>query len=727
MTVDPRLDRLRAAAARRRFAIVALGALPLVVATAALAARIGGAVAMVVTALPMLALAAAIAWRAWRGIDAVWLARRLDAATAQMDDSAALLFREADALTGLQRLQQERVRARLAGIDADLRPAWPWPRLFAAFGLAFAVLIVALLWQPPMRGVAESDREIERGAATSTALTGVQIEVAAPAYTKMPPRTESMLDTKAPEGSRLRWNLRFDPEPHAAALVFHDGSRLALTGDGDGWHGERVLGTSTLYRIVLEGAPASADDRLHRLDAIADRAPEVRVLEPERTLTLLDAKQNSWNLAFEASDDYGIAGAQLQIMLAQGGGENIRFKERTLALQGEPTGPDGDAKHRHFRHALDLGALGIAQGDDVIVRLIVTDNREPEPNTTRSASFILRWPAETSTDAAGLEGIVQKTMPAYFRSQRQIIIDSEALLAEKPKLDEEKFLARSDAIGVDQRVLRLRYGQFLGEEAETRAQHAEAKDQAAQSAGEHGAGHDEHAAQGEPAHAPAGSHDHGAQEDPAKFGQEGDIVAEFGHVHDIAEAATLLDPETKATLKSALAEMWQAELHLRQGRPDEALPYEHRALEFIKQVQQSTRIYLARVGLELPAPDETRRLGGERKGVDNRIGSLIAASGDDVAIARLWQSLAAGGTPDWDAAETWLRARQANLPDALSVLAAIDRVRRDPTCAECRSALRNLLWPLLSASATASAPRAAPSAAGRAYLDALQTDAGAKP
>ncbi|MBO9662024.1 MAG: DUF4175 family protein [Dokdonella sp.] len=714
---------MRESAARRRLAIVASAAVPLVLAAAALALRVGGVPATVATALLAAAIAAGIAWRAWRDVDPAWLARRLDASSPAMDDSAALLFRDTAALSDLQRLQQTRVRARLADLDADLRPAWPWPRLGAAFGIALIVLLVAALWRPQLGGVAGADRKAAQGAANATALARVRIDVTAPAYTKLPPRTENALDAKAPEGSRLQWNLRFDPEPSAAALVFHDGSRTPLRRDGDGWRGEHALTASTLYRIALEGAPPPADDRLHRLDAIADRAPEVRVLEPEKTLTLLDAQQKTWNLAFEASDDYGIAGAELQITLAQGGGENVKFTERTVALQGDPLAADDGAEHRRFRHTLDLAALGIAQGDDVIVRLLVTDNREPKPNATRSASFILRWPPEASSDAAGLDGIVQKTMPAYFRSQRQIIIDSEALLAEKPGLEAEKFLARSDAIGVDQRVLRLRYGQFLGEESETRAQHGEAREQAAAQS-EHGESHD---GAEEPAHGGADEHAHDAAGAPGKFGEAGDIVAEFGHVHDIAEAATLLDPETKATLKSALAEMWQAELHLRQGRPDEALPYEHRALEFIKQVQQSTRIYLARVGLELPAPDEARRLSGERKGVDDRAGSLVAATNDDVAAAALWRSLASGGAPDYAAAETWLRARQASLPDALGVLAAIDRARRDPACAECRTALRDLLWPLLPTAATASVPRAAPDAAGRVYLDALQAGTGSTP
>lgn len=722
MSLDPRLDRLRLAAARRRLAIALLGVLPPALAAVALAARIGGVVVATLAGLAALAVVAVTAMRAWRSVGTLWLARRLDAAEPRLDDSAALLFREAATLSGLQRLQQARVLSQLAASAIDPRPAWPRSALLASAALALVLLIAAIAWRPGGPEAGASPHDGAARSADSTAITQARLEIAAPAYTGLAPRTETALDAKAPEGSRLRWSLRFEPSPQAAALAFHDGSRLALVRDGADWRGERVLAASTLYRIELDGAPPPADDRLHRLDAIVDRAPDVRVLEPEKTLTLLEAEQKTWNLAFEAEDDYGLGAAELQVTLAQGGGENVTFKEQTIALQGEPAA-DGGARHRRFRHVLDLAALGVAQGDDVIVRLLVGDNRAPTPNTTRSASFILRWPAEASSDSAGLEGIVQKTMPAYFRSQRQIIIDSEALLAQKPELDADAFVSRSDAIGVDQKILRLRYGQFLGEESETHVQHAQAGKDAAESAEGHEETHADHP-EGD-AHDAADAHAHDATPAPAKFGAEGDTLAEYGHVHDIAEAATLLDPETKAILKSALAEMWQAELHLRQGRPDEALPYEHRALDFIKQVQQSTRIYLARVGLELPPPDEARRLSGERKGLQDRVGSLAAATVDHAAVAALWRALSDGAEPDWDAAVAWLRERESSLPDALGVLAAIDRVRREPACASCRDALRDQLWPLLPLPATAGAPRAAPDAAGRVYLDALRADTGA--
>ncbi|MET0225672.1 MAG: hypothetical protein ABW187_04455 [Dokdonella sp.] len=727
MSIDPRLERWRIGAARRRAAIVLLCASPLVVACGILSARVSGSHLAIAIVLLALAITAVCAWRSIRGIDPIWLARRLDATSPQMDDSAALLFRDAAALSNLQRLQQARLHRRLAEVDADLRPRWPWREVAAAFGVGVILLAIAANWQTSALTQTSADHSAppaERKKAT--ALVQMRLHIQAPAYTTVAARDEAALETKAPEGSQIQWQLQFDPPPHAATLVFHDGSRLVLTPNGATWSGERRLAASTLYRVVLDGGPPLADDRLYRLDAIADRAPQVRVLQPEKTLTLLEAQQKTWELAFEASDDYGIAHADLQITLAQGSGENITFKEQSVVLSGAPLDANAGSKALRYRHTLDLAALGIAAGDDVVIKLAVSDNHEPKANTTRSASFILRWPAEASGESAGMEGIVQKTMPAYFRSQRQIIIDTEALIADAPQLDDGKRLARADAIGVDQKILRLRYGQFLGEESESHAEHDDEHANAAAEPGRSGAAtlHDPTAEAQVDALADA----HAALErstpaTPAKFGQEGNTVAEYGHVHDLAEAATLLDPETKATLKSALAEMWQSELNLRQGKPEEALPYERRALDYIKQVQQSTRIYLARVGLELPVPDEARRLSGERKGVVDRVGTLAAASTDDATMSVLWQSLAGVTLPDWDGAEQWVHAHESALPDALGVLAAIDRARRDPGCADCRTQVRNLLWPLLRQPAAASAPRAAPDAAGRVYLDALRTDA----
>jgi hypothetical protein len=305
---------------------------------------------------------------------------------------------------------------------------------------------------------------------------------------------------------------------------------------------------------------------------------------------------------------------------------------------------------------------------------------------------------------------VQKVLPAYFRSQRQIIIDSEALIAEQPTLSADRFLARSDGIGVDQKILRLRYGQFLGEEFESGGS-AHSKDEAhAEEKGAPASQQDALRSDGDHAEKEGGT---------AGFGRAEDVLAEYGHTHDHVEAATLLDPETKKILKAALSEMWQAELHLRQGEPRKALPYENRALGFIKQVQQSTRIYLARVGLELPPVDFARRLTGERDGLRDPRGALEPAQVEDDPLRQFYLALSTGQAVDLDDLDAWIRAHERRLDDALGLIATTDALRRDPACDSCRRDLLDRLWSAMPARPARIGLRVQPGALGQAYLGTL--------
>ncbi len=167
--------------------------------------------------------------------------------------------------------------------------------------------------------------------------------------------------------------------------------------------------------------------------------------------------------------------------------------------------------------------------------------------------------------------------------------------------------------------------------------------------------------------------------------------------------------------------MWSSEGELRQGQPERALPHAYRALGFIKQVQQASRIYLARVGLELPPIDESRRMSGERKGLGDRRDGLVAATADEVPALALWQALAPGADAgaSLESFATWLQANEHRLADPLDLVAALEVVRADPACSDCRQRLRDRLWPLLPQPAATTMPRPAPDARGQAYLDAL--------
>jgi hypothetical protein len=140
-------------------------------------------------------------------------------------------------------------------------------------------------------------------------------------------------------------------------------------------------------------------------------------------------------------------------------------------------------------------------------------------------------------------------------------------------------------LGIDQKLLRLRYGKFLGEESE----------------GEIGGGNEEHA-----------DHEgHENEEAGADFSNAEEIMDSYTHKHDVAEDATFFEPELKAQLKATLAEMWKSELRLRTYKVEEALPFEYKALRLLKDLQQKSRAYVSKTALKTAAIKPEKRLTGE--------------------------------------------------------------------------------------------------------------------
>ncbi|WP_022977281.1 hypothetical protein [Nevskia ramosa] len=692
MSTDPalirQLARLCHAASMRAVLIDVAAVLPLAAGFAVLSFSLAGwtpACALLIAATLAL-IASAI--RHARRHDQGWVLRKLDAACPSFEDSSALALQPKLPSGPLAALQQARIRVRMAHLlvsaAPDLRASWPRRRLQGLWLIGLALIAFALLL-PSLRAVLPASELSATSAqplsGQGTQLAAIRLAITPPTYTELPSRKIDTLDAKLPAGSQVEWLLKLDRDADGVALSFHDGSRLDLARDGELWRGTRVIDSATLYRIELRGAAALADDRGYRLDVIADQPPAIVVREPAQTLTVIHAAQAEWHLSFEAKDDYGLGDAELSLSLAQGAGDQLKVTEQRIKLEG-----DGDGRSRRYRQRLDLAKLGYAQGDDLIVRLTVADRRQPEAQQSVSTSLILRWPADGGSLSEGMEGLVQKVAPAYFRSQRQIIIDSEALLAQHATLSPQRYARDADALGVDQKILRLRYGEFLGEEFENGAPHD-----------------DEH--QPEKA-APDG------------LGHAEDVLAEFGHEHNESEAATLMDPETKRLLRDALNEMWQAELQLRQAKPGEALPYEYKALALIKQLQQAERIYLARSGLELPPFDATRRLSGEREGLSDRSRVLDPRSDDGSPLPALLRQLNGSARVDPAPLLAWVKAHPET-PDPLGLLADADSLQRQPDCAPCRRALAARLWPLLPAPPAAVDARRLPDAAGQAWLDGL--------
>lgn len=764
-TVSGSLDRLARAARWRCVWITLAQLLPLVVAATAIAWRWHGPGPAL--AIAALALTGSSAWLALRlhAMGPRWVARRLDARRPELEDSSALLLQPEQGLSRLQRIQRGRINQRVAAIaPGELRADWPLATTLLPAGAALAVLAAVLAWPTALEpDVVDAERP---GAAARLDATGAriiesQVRIAPPEYTGLPERMERGLDATAPAGSRLAWSLRFEPEPETAMLQWLDGGSIALQRRGRDWHGELQLEDSRLYRIVTAGS-APLEPRLHRLEALPDHPPRVSVLEPAQNVVYAEPGQGEWPLEFEARDDYGLGPAELVLTLAQGSGELVDFSEVRRPLEGRDMHAANESPRRRYAVAIDLEALGVGPGDDLVARLEVVDNRQPEPQHARSASVVLRWPPPTMGDASGFDGLMQRTMPAYFRSQRQIIIDAEALLAERDALERPAFVARSNDIGADQQLLRLRYGQFMGEEAEGGEaghdhdhDHGHEHDHDAPSTSgtpaaeprprrvvnplfaDHAAHEDDHDGHDHPHEHhedDGGDHDHATEHGPGSppaggFGTDADgVVAQFGHLHDIPEAATLLDPRTRETLRGALRAMWASEGALRLGEPEAALPHAHEALELIQQVRQANRIHLARVGLELPPIDETRRLSGDLEGVTDREDPIQPARAGHAVLATLWAHLnrsiddalpATSGPYGLDAALAWVVEHQDEVADPLGLAEAIDALQRDPDCAPCRQRLRAHLWPNLPHPAAGVVQRPTGGDSGAHYLRSL--------
>ena len=64
--------------------------------------------------------------------------------------------------------------------------------------------------------------------------------------------------------------------------------------------------------------------------------------------------------------------------------------------------------------------------------------------------------------------------------------------------------------------------------------------------------------------------------------------------------------------------MWEAELHLRMAAPEKALPFEHKALKIIKDIQQQSRIYVHKAGFEMtPLEPYKKRFSGDLSDLKN--------------------------------------------------------------------------------------------------------------
>ncbi|MSU50407.1 MAG: hypothetical protein EXS37_15200 [Opitutus sp.] len=721
------------------------------------AAWFGGAAGLAAACLIVRASAPGAALLATAVLAGVFtfLRRRVSPATAAMvaahlnrlcpalEESATLWLREADALTLLERLQLRRLnaawetlsdRATLGCPQASaLRPA-------AALGTAALIALTIVVSWPHAGGPAALAASATPAATVEAPLIPVLrstvLEITPPAYLGGATRRVAGFDAEVAEGSSVTWEIEISGAIAGLSLQGANAAEhVPAEALGDGRFSARTTVVDTrVYQVAVtrvDGGRAVWSE-IHTLKVIRDQPPRLTWQAPALRRTIFDpAKERALvSVLLGATDDHGIAAVKLVMTVAKGSGEGVKFREQEIVLEATRDAAAGGATHER---TLDLAALGLEPGDELYFHAVATDKRTPVPNRARSETrfVVLRGPA-TELPEPGLAIAGINRVPQYFRSQRQLILDTERLLVERPTLTDATFRERSEDIGIDQKLLRLRYGQFLGEEFEPTSAGAPKEAQAMAAAG---------VLRGQPREAASraaaveraveAQHVH-----PTAANRDGrpptaqEIMAPFVHQHDNAEAATLFDAQVKASLRGVLAAMWDAEGFLRTGRPEDALPAENRALELLKALQQADRVYVKRVGYEAaPLKEAERRLRGELDAIPKRTQSAVpmpALNPDSDALQAALADLGAfagASLTDSGAAivDTQLVTVAQGQPERFVAALELWRRRSAGLNAGERETLLKAVWSLLSpAQEMPQRPTESAPALARDYFEALR-------
>src|SRR5229473_3386132 len=189
-----------------------------------------------------------------------------------------------------------------------------------------------------------------------------------PAYTGLPPRTEEGTagDLHAPRGTEVRIAARADRDL-AQAFAVVNGAAVKLDAQGPGRR--QLSGTFVLsqpgqwsLRFADERGRSIAEGPPRPIEIVADAAPQVTIDAPAEKMLEVDP-QGRVQLAWSATDDYGLTQVSLVYQLAGGKEERINLMT-----------PAAPAKRLRGASSWEMSPLKLRAGDKVSYHLEARDN-----------------------------------------------------------------------------------------------------------------------------------------------------------------------------------------------------------------------------------------------------------------------------------------------------------------------------------------------------------------
>jgi hypothetical protein len=530
----------------------------------------------------------AIIRRPWN-ISLTTICKYLDFTYPELEESSALIIKSSDNLNLLERLQISKVQQALNHISAQppqfterlKKTAW----LFV-FALVICAAIVKLdqVWKSKHNGYYWGG---DKPSATKQfpsekilpQIDRVSLKITPPAYTGKASRTQDKFTIDAEEGAVGTWNISTNVAVKNVWLLFNEHEKLPLTGtNATEWKTQRMISKPGFYQVSIDGKLSD----LYQVQVVKDALPVIRIKTPKQYTHIDAGEAPRVTISSTVTDDYGINNAQIFATIAKGSGESVKFKDTTFSFNASF---GQHSKQYNLQRTIDLPKLNMEPGDELYFYIQAQDNHQQKTRTD-----VLIVSIQDTAQLLSMDGLVAAAniKPEYFRSQRQIILDTEKLLKEKDTISATAFKTRSNDIGTDQKMLRLRYGKFLGDE-------------------------DESGTEGD---------DNEELGKAENFGDAKMVMDAYTDKHDNAEDATFLEPKVKAQLKATLNEMWKAELRLRLYKPQEALPFEYKALRLLKDLQQKSRSFVAKTSYNPPQLKPEKRLSGDLSKIGQPVNQL---------------------------------------------------------------------------------------------------------
>lgn len=439
-----------------------------------------------------------------------------------------------------------------------------------------------------------------------------KIQIKPPRYTNISSVVDSKMQIKVLEGSTISWRVTFDQLLNGVQLQLGD-KNLPLQFKKDSYLKTITATESNFYSFkFLDTLNNVYLSEVYAVEVYKDVTPEIKFTGLDQFTSLKYMDKQVLEFKTNVQDDFGIDSVSIIATVSKGSGESVKFREERLAFDNQFKKL---TKNAELNKKIDLVKLGMDPGDELYFYVEASDNKEPRPNVTRSETFFVVI-EDTVTNVFAVEGSLgADLMPDYFRSQRQLIIDTEKLISEKSTVKTQEFNFRSNELGFDQKALRLKYGKFMGDESEGPMVNTSSSLQEDENNPLEGYTHvhdseNEHNLVSEAEH----HHEH---ENETLVESDEDPLEAYVHNHEDPEASTLFAKSLKSKLKQAMAEMWDAELYLRLFEPHKSLPYQYKALKLIQEIKNSARIYVHRIGFDPPPIKEDKRLSGDIKSIKN--------------------------------------------------------------------------------------------------------------